>query len=240
MGKESYVRGFCKVAEAHGVDPVALAKYAQQVSAPTSAPPARVKAAPESDAGIGSLADNFGRHEWVPDRNSGTGKVQGMIEARTSKPHKGSYAESLRRLSGELGPFLRRSDFTRPFVKEPDQNSAITQGALEGARRNIAEEMSGKIFPKGTNAYRALVANLIRAGEQNQKSYVETGSVQPRKEVDRTGIEKLKLPPLIEEEDPETKERLKGLGVETMDDWLRLLQNSIGKNDPSRLNGNIA
>ena len=29
MSKESYVRGFCKAAEAAGVDPVALAKYAQ-------------------------------------------------------------------------------------------------------------------------------------------------------------------------------------------------------------------
>ena len=30
MSKESYERGFCKAAEAAGVDPVALAKYAQQ------------------------------------------------------------------------------------------------------------------------------------------------------------------------------------------------------------------
>jgi len=29
MSKESYARGFCKAAEAHGVDPTALAKYAQ-------------------------------------------------------------------------------------------------------------------------------------------------------------------------------------------------------------------
>jgi hypothetical protein len=29
MSKESYARGFCKVAEAAGVDPVALAKFAQ-------------------------------------------------------------------------------------------------------------------------------------------------------------------------------------------------------------------
>lgn len=29
MSKESYARGFCKAAEAAGVDPVALAKYAQ-------------------------------------------------------------------------------------------------------------------------------------------------------------------------------------------------------------------
>ena len=30
MSKESYIRGFCKVAAAAGVDPVVLAKYAQQ------------------------------------------------------------------------------------------------------------------------------------------------------------------------------------------------------------------
>lgn len=29
MSKESFARGFCKVAEAHGVDPQALAKFAQ-------------------------------------------------------------------------------------------------------------------------------------------------------------------------------------------------------------------
>ena len=34
MSKESYARGFCKAAAAAGVDPVALAKYAQQVNAP--------------------------------------------------------------------------------------------------------------------------------------------------------------------------------------------------------------
>lgn len=28
MSKESYARGFCKVAQAHGIDPVVLAKYA--------------------------------------------------------------------------------------------------------------------------------------------------------------------------------------------------------------------
>ena len=31
MSKESYARGFCKAAEAAGVDPVALAKYAQSI-----------------------------------------------------------------------------------------------------------------------------------------------------------------------------------------------------------------
>ena len=30
MSRESYIRGFCKAAEAAGVDPVELAKYAQQ------------------------------------------------------------------------------------------------------------------------------------------------------------------------------------------------------------------
>ena len=31
MSKESYIRGFCKAADASGVDPVALAKYAQSI-----------------------------------------------------------------------------------------------------------------------------------------------------------------------------------------------------------------
>ena len=32
MSKESYARGFCKAAEAHGVDPTQLAKYAVDAS----------------------------------------------------------------------------------------------------------------------------------------------------------------------------------------------------------------
>lgn len=38
MGKESYARGFCKVAAAHGVDAVQLAKYAQQYNTEGWAP----------------------------------------------------------------------------------------------------------------------------------------------------------------------------------------------------------
>lgn len=38
MSKESYVRGFVKEAEAHGVDPVALAKFAQQYKTDGYAP----------------------------------------------------------------------------------------------------------------------------------------------------------------------------------------------------------
>jgi len=33
MSKESYIRGFCKVAEAHGIDPVQLAKFAAEKQA---------------------------------------------------------------------------------------------------------------------------------------------------------------------------------------------------------------
>ena len=33
MSKESYIRGFCKAAEAHGVDPQSLAKYAAEKQA---------------------------------------------------------------------------------------------------------------------------------------------------------------------------------------------------------------
>lgn len=39
MSKESYARGFCKAAEAAGVDPVALAKYAQEFKTNGWAPP---------------------------------------------------------------------------------------------------------------------------------------------------------------------------------------------------------
>lgn len=38
MSKESYARGFCKVAEAAGVDPVALAKFANETSEKITAP----------------------------------------------------------------------------------------------------------------------------------------------------------------------------------------------------------
>ena len=32
MSKESYARGFCKVAEAHGIDPMQLAKHAAEMN----------------------------------------------------------------------------------------------------------------------------------------------------------------------------------------------------------------
>lgn len=38
MSKESYIRGFCKAAEAAGVDPVALAKFAQEYKTDGYAP----------------------------------------------------------------------------------------------------------------------------------------------------------------------------------------------------------
>lgn len=55
MSKESYARGFVKAAAAAGVDPVELAKFAQEKR--------RVHVnddAGNDDAGIGSVADNFG------------------------------------------------------------------------------------------------------------------------------------------------------------------------------------
>lgn len=44
MSKESYARGFCKAAEAAGIDPVALAKYAQHYNTEGWAPePSQIK-----------------------------------------------------------------------------------------------------------------------------------------------------------------------------------------------------
>ena len=219
MSKESYARGFVKAAADAGVDPTELAKLAANAA--------------NRNAGIGSVEDNFGEYMTKWKGNAGQ-------DVRVSDPHKGSYMESLRRASDGFGPIATRNNFVRDLDARKT-GQPITQGDLERVRHDRASEMAGKIFPKGTNPYSLLVENLIRAVRQNQKSYIETGSVQPRKVVDKTGIDKLQIPDYIKGENPEKRERLKSkLNVENMDDWLKVLQNSMVRKGPAKTQGNIA
>ena len=159
-------------------------------------------------------------------------------EVRTKGPHRGSYAEALRRANGGFGPIATRHDFRS--VSERKDGDPITQKQLDDVRALTAAEMAGKLFPKGTHAYKALTDNLIRAGKQNAEQYIRTGSVQPRQDVDRTSIEDIKIPDYIKEDErPEVKKELKAFGVENMDDWIKLLQNSMVRKDVSRT-GNVA
>ena len=71
MSKESYIRGFCKAAEAAGVDPKALAKYAQQYKTdgyvPYSVKPGRMG---DSDIDIPLISTLFGETNISAHRNS--------------------------------------------------------------------------------------------------------------------------------------------------------------------------
>ena len=50
MSKESYIRGFCKAAEAHGVDPVRLAKFAaaKRLFSLADFPPEKAQSKPDA------------------------------------------------------------------------------------------------------------------------------------------------------------------------------------------------
>ena len=71
MSKESYIRGFCKAAEAAGVDPVALAKFAQDYKTngyvPSSIKPGRMG---DSDIDIPLISTLLGETNISAHRNS--------------------------------------------------------------------------------------------------------------------------------------------------------------------------
>lgn len=215
MSKESYARGFCKAAAAAGVDPVALAKYAQDYEG----------------AGIGSLADNFGELVREAFADGTKHKDPSRLQYYREKPHFAAYSTMLAKNNPVGQSLLDLTD--QNFY---NQYLPITQKELESSRDAVAREMSGKIFPKGTAQQIALYRNLMRAGEQNQKSYINTGSVVPRKELDRTGIENTKFPDIPEKD----REKMKSKGINSMEDWIKILQNSIGRGREKRITGNVA
>lgn len=170
MSKESYARGFCKAAEAAGVDPVALAKFAGE-------------AGPETDAGIGSREDNsseidYSKGKVVPwDRTSYIGKLL----ARHPGTGKG------------VGiPYVPHSAEGWP---EAQRRALVSLGDLENGRRDQAGYNAQNFFPRKSALYKRIVDNLINAGKENYKSYIETGDPKERTEPNLQGIEKIKLTP---------------------------------------------
>lgn len=71
----------------------------------------------------------------------------------------------------------------------------ISPKSLESSRAWQADSNARSFYPKGSAPYRRILDNLINAGKENHKSYLETGDTKERTEPDLKGIEKLKLTP---------------------------------------------
>ena len=172
MSKESYARGFCKAAEAAGIDPVQLAKFAADTKLVFNPATGRY-AYPNSSAGIGSHYDNgrFAVSFW---------------------PRSGSYAWALRR-NFTNGTTLRKDTSDYRLSNAFKGRGDVTLSHLLSARRAQAVDNANEIYPEGSVPWKKLVDNLIRAGEENHKAYLRTGGVPKRKEPDLKGMEQLHL-----------------------------------------------
>jgi hypothetical protein len=168
MSKESYARGFCKAAEAAEVDPVALAKYAAEV-------------AKDTDAGIGYRMDNGSELKsgrYVPTNPT---SYIGRLNAR--HPGDGKGIEH---------PYIPHSAVYSPIS---EKSRRVSRTDLVGARYWQSHLNASRFFPKESVPYKRIKDNLSRAGEENYKSYLETGDTKERTEPNLQGIENLKLTP---------------------------------------------
>lgn len=169
MSKESYARGFCKAAAAAGVDPEALAKYAEA----------------SDSAGIGTVADN--------SRDRGgmayLSQLRAMSDMSKAKTVKGS----------GLSPanLAFPAEYSRPYTfssRSRDMSEDMTEEDLEKSR--IRQEWSLKEFsPVAPGVPTETLLQSLRQyiRPENLKAYKETGVVPDRKEMDTRGLEKLKL-----------------------------------------------
>ena len=90
MSKESYVRGFCKAAEEHGVDPVQLAKFAT-TGAVTNTVPEKITYPPTNTQP--TLLDHI--------------RIKDEIPANMNTPGGKEYAKTLYDSLGTVNPALR-------------------------------------------------------------------------------------------------------------------------------------
>ena len=189
MSKESYIRGFCKAAEAAGVDPVQLAKYASD---------GVIHGEGAQNAGVGSYYDNS--WDWAEDASKDPASVdRGKLHAipLNSKSYIGRL---LRRhpghTKGESAPVVYPTSFSDGALANDQNPSApVTLNDLEFYRKLQAGANAMRLAPHGSVPYKRIVDNLINAGKENYQSYLETRDTKERAEPDLKGIEKIKLTP---------------------------------------------
>lgn len=169
MSKESYARGFCKVAEAHGIDPVALSKFASGTD---------VKKDPIERAGIGTGFDN---------------RVHETIYGDFFPGNKDSYVG---RLLGNTVPkeddYIARKGLIGAVGRLPLH--VVGAAELSDVRRRQANEYAEKLHPFGSREeIDAIAKNLINAGKENWKSYLKDFKVPNRTAPNQDGLKNVWL-----------------------------------------------
>ena len=176
MSKESYARGFCKAAEAAGIDPVHLAKYAQWYNPfslfRTKTNPATQTPATQTPAKgyIESLEGNKRRNDTFS---------HGMY---FSHP-------------GRLNPRIERA------IQNDTMLSDAGQVELDVHRRDQAENnalsLANEIGDGSEGTQEAIRDNLIQMGIDNEKSFRKDKKVPYRAVPDMRGLEGIKFTPEV-------------------------------------------
>ena len=152
MSRESYIRGFCKAAEAAGVDPVALVKYAQEFKTNGWAPPV-VAAMGTKHAPIYGYDD---------DPSEGTKRQKGvdLYERAEAIRTPGDLEFSLAMLNGDKDA----GDFTPVIHSRAALDSRYA--AWLNAHKKATKDVAGKVMPhhpNGSHSYGMYAPGLAQA-----------------------------------------------------------------------------
>lgn len=161
MSKESYIRGFCKVAEEHGVDPVQLAKFAEDTG----------------DAGIGSYYANSwessltdGGKRGIPnDSNSYVGKLL----ARYNKEPTGAAHIPL------ISPLRSKYELVTPRSIESGREASAAWGAARFFPFKSAPWK--RIEQNLTNAGKENLKSYLETGEPVDRSEPDLRGIESLK-----------------------------------------------------------
>lgn len=221
MSKESFARGFCKVAAEHGVDPVMLAKCAWDEDGVEHDALQKARQAAErraaQPAGVGTFDQNalveaspVGKDGWVSahpnvnskplNPNSFFGKLmrnaQFGPEEKVYDGMRGTFAPSetdALNVLAKIAPMKYRGS--------PD-NSQITKGDLDQMRYDQARLAAKHFFPEGS-ADSAQLRKLLEAwGRENEAEFLQS------KEVPYKGLKSVPAG-LLKKLSPQQQESLK-------------------------------
>lgn len=150
------------------------------------------KIASETDrpAGVGLLEDNGIDVDAEPTGPDDIGFPQ-------IDPHPGSYIGRLQRNADQA----TSGEFWKPHLtvlrsRLANGGSPVVMQSDIDADRGAQSNMNAReFFPVWSAPWRKIQKNLERAGQENQKQYLETGDVVPRGEADMTGLDDIYLTP---------------------------------------------
>jgi len=183
MSKESYARGFCKAAAAAGVDPIGLVDLMKKTAWGEKG----------TSAGIGTYDDN--NHAVSPSdetieisshANPGAYLPSLFINATGSdKPISthSPYGESMIAAYGKFHGSPNDIEDGKRWKERP-----FTKEDLLKFRRNMAEHSATSLFPRGTDPWKEALRTFIEAGENNERSWKETGAPIKRTNPPKTNL----------------------------------------------------